>query len=186
MRTAMIAALPCALLCSLLSASPAHALQCESGQASLTLTKQGQAPNGTRAYYTAVVRGMSALDFADIPDVKNVSSLNLYFVSGSNPAVALPYKRKFSDPSTCLYFADGSVEVNDDVSVKVLAGHAARTPHICYRAARDMGFALDIEVHSNQGAAEKLKLTDARIYAQGKREDGTSFTLFDTSTPCKE
>lgn len=186
MRTSMIAALSCALLCSLLSASPAHALQCESGQASLTLTSHGLANNGTKAYYTAVVSGMSALDFADIPDVKDVSSLDVYFVSGSNPAVALPYMGKRSDPSTCLYFSNGSVAVNAAVSVKVLAGHGARTPHICYRTARDMGFALDIEVHSDTGSAEKLKLTDPRIYAQGKRKDGTSFTLFDTNTPCKE
>lgn len=35
--------------------------------------------------------------------------------------------------------------------------------------------------------AAKLKASDVRVYIEGKRKsDGTTFTLFDTSKPCKE
>lgn len=185
MRTAMIAALSCALLCGPLVASSAHALQCEKGQASLKLDSRGVLTNGREEGYTATVRGNPGLDYADIPEVSNVSSLNIYFTADSIPTVALPYTHKASPERPCLYFSDRTLETESGVEVEVLAGGGARTPHICFATTttRDAAFALDIYV----SPARVLKITNPRIYVQGKRKsDGTSFTLFDTNNACKE
>ncbi|WP_313458736.1 hypothetical protein [Stenotrophomonas sp.] len=178
----MIAALSCALLCGPLSASPAQALQCEKGQATLEFTKQGAIENGRADLYSATVNGKPGLDFSEVPGVSSESSLNFYFAADSIPMVALPYIRKVDTPSQCLNFSRRFFETETGLELEFRGGRGTVVPLICFASAGNTIFHLDVIARP----ARWLEITNPRIYVQGKRKDGSSYTLFDTSKPCKE
>ncbi len=200
MRTAMIAALSCALLCGPCAALHAQGYQCESGQASLRLQYVGHydgielAPEHSEPspfeLYQVQVFGKSTLDYADVPGVQGVDSLKIHLVVAQNSPVELAYRgRGDLGPNTSLNFDYWWRRRDETTALFWVMGEDARHyPRVDFSVPRDVMSTLSFAVNpAVVKDAAKLKASDVRVYIEGKRKsDAKSFTLFDTSKPCKE
>ena len=140
--------------------------------------------------YEVRVFGKSTIDYADVPGVQGVDSMKMYLVIAQNSPVELPYSgRGDLGPNTGLNFDYWWRRRDENTAVFWVMGENARHyPGVHFSVPRDVMSTLTFAVNpAVVKDAAKLKASDVRVYIEGKRKsDGTSFTLFDTSEPCKE
>jgi len=179
----MIAALSCALLCGVVPAFPTQALQCEDGQANVSLYRDHVSYDGHTETYHVRGLGRSSIDFSDVPEAVDKDEIILYLETGPF-VVRLPYvEKEISDPS--LLF--GSWYDPQHLAITVPSYIHRIYPAVNFvdgrRLVWDFHFDLVSTIPFTKG---KPTLSSIRVYAQGIGNDGKLLKLFDTRNPCKE
>lgn len=157
MKTAMIAALSCAVLCVPLMTFSAGALQCTGGQANLTAESGAQRnfmfnrPMGMRfesIEYTIDVEGKAATELSDIPEPSDVDGMGLYVSVGSLEPKELKYVEKAGN---CLQYRAWVAMTSEDASLITIWGeHLNDQPKICFDSSGKAQLKLLVDVNQKK------------------------------------
>lgn len=182
MKIAMIAALPCALLMSFY----ASAIQCEKGQANVTITPL-ESESGAENY-RAVIQGTSSLNFDDVPYPGPFHRIDLRVAVESHAPAVLTYLEKRSGSKRCLRFDRWKTSDSGSAALLRVGGMSTFVhPDVCYSTNSAVDATLNIAViTANVAGADSLKNSDVRVSMVSEDIDGEGkVVLFDTQAPCK-